>query len=48
MGMKRVYATLLATAQKGCGVQMNPFIQKRTNEVWQQVFAKSRKETQAA
>jgi len=47
-GMKLVYATLLATSKKWRGVRMDPFIQKQIDEVWQQVFEKSRKEIWAA
>jgi len=47
-GMKLVYATLLATSKKWRGMQMNPFIQKQIDEVWQTIFEKSRKDTWAA
>ncbi len=47
-GMKLVYVTLPATSKKWRGVRMDPFIRKQIDEVWQQIFEKSRKETWAA
>jgi putative transposase len=47
-GMKLIYATLLAASKKWRGMTMDPFTHQAIDDLWQDVFGKSRKDTWAA
>jgi len=47
-GMKLVYATMLGASRRWHGVQMDAFTIKAIDELWKEVFGKTRKELWAA
>lgn len=47
-GLKLVYAAMLAASKKWRGVKMDAIINKRIDELWQEVFGELRQETWAA
>jgi len=47
-GMKLVHTTMLAASRRWHGVQMNPLINQTVDQLWREVFGKTRGELWAA